>query len=56
MNEMPSSLQDETSEAATQNHEGSGNNYANTAGGVWNSGSGNLTHNNFNGNANFGKI
>ena len=36
MNEMPSSLQDETGGAAIQNHEDSGNIYANTAVGVWN--------------------
>ena len=55
MNEMPSSLQDETGGAVTQNHEGSGNNYANTAGGFWNSASRNLTKNAIKGNAHFGK-
>ena len=55
MDEMPSSLQDETGGAVTQNHEGSGSNYANTAGGFWNSGSGNLTQNDIKGDAHFGK-
>lgn len=55
MNEMPSSLQNDIGGAVTQNHEDSGNNYANTAGGFWNSGSGNLTQNDIKGNAHFGK-
>ena len=55
MNEMPSSLRDETDGAVTQNHGGSGSNYANTAGGFWNSGSGNLTQNDIRGDAHFGK-
>ena len=55
LNEMPSSLQDETGGAVTRNHEGSGNNYANTAGGFWNCGSGNFTQNDIKGNAHLGK-
>ena len=55
MNEMPSSIQDETGGAVTQNQEGSGSNYANTAGGFWNSGSGNLIQNDIKANARFGK-
>ena len=55
MNEMPSSLQDETGGAVTQKHSGSGSNYANTAGGFWHSGSGNLTQNDIKGDAHFGK-
>ena len=55
MNEMPSSLQDETGGSVTLNHQGSGSNYANTAGGFWNSGSGNLTQNDIKGDAHFGK-
>ena len=55
MSEMPSSLQDETGGAVPQNKEGPGNNYANTAGGFWNSGSVSLTQNDIKGDAHFGK-
>jgi N-terminal domain on NACHT_NTPase and P-loop NTPases len=53
MNEMPSSLQDET-RGVNQNHQGSGNNNANTGGGAQHNGTGDLYHNEIKGDAHFG--
>ncbi|KAF7915834.1 uncharacterized protein EAE98_010914 [Botrytis deweyae] len=53
MKEMPSSLQEEIG-SVTQNHNGSGNNNANTGGGAMHAGTGDLFHNKINGDAYFG--
>jgi Mg2+ and Co2+ transporter CorA len=53
MDEMPSSLQDETG-VITQNYQGSGNNNANTSRGAQHNGTGDLYHNEIRGNAYFG--
>jgi hypothetical protein len=53
MNEMPSSLQDETG-GVTQNHKGSGNNNANTGRGAQHTGTGDLYQNEIRGDAYFG--
>ncbi|KAG9242418.1 hypothetical protein BJ878DRAFT_170387 [Calycina marina] len=53
MEEMPSSLQEET-EMVTQNHHGSGNNNANTGRGAMHTGTGDLYQNEIKGDAHFG--
>ncbi|OBT39371.1 hypothetical protein VE00_10239 [Pseudogymnoascus sp. WSF 3629] len=53
MNEMPSSLQDEAG-SVTQNHQGRGNNNANTSRGAQHNGTGDLYHNEIKGDAHFG--
>jgi hypothetical protein len=53
MDEMPSSIQDESG-AVTQNHQGSGNNNANTGKGAQHNGTGDLYHNEIAGDAYFG--
>ena len=55
MNELPSPLQLETGGAVTQNHGGSGNNNANTGGGLQHNGPGDINRNDIHGNAYFGK-
>jgi hypothetical protein len=52
MNQMPSSL--EETGGVTQNHQGSGNNNANTGTGAQHNGTGDLYHNEIGGNAYFG--
>ena len=56
MNEMPSSLQEETDRAVTQNNKGSGNNYANTGKGPQLNGRGDIHQNIIHGNAIFGNL
>ena len=53
MDEMPSSLQEETG-GVTQNHQGSGNNNANTGRGAQHNGTGDLYQNEIRGDAHFG--
>ena len=53
MSEMPSSLPDEAG-GVTQNHQGSGNNIANTGRGAQHNGTGDLYHNEIKGDAHFG--
>lgn len=53
MNEMPSSIQEETG-GITQNHQGSGNNNANTGRGAQHNGTGDLYQNEIRGDAHFG--
>ncbi|KFY66621.1 hypothetical protein V496_01972 [Pseudogymnoascus sp. VKM F-4515 (FW-2607)] len=53
MTDMPSPLQDETG-GVTQNHQGSGNNNANTGRGAQHTGAGDLYHNEIKGDAYFG--
>lgn len=53
MNEMRSSLQDEAG-SVTQNHQGSGNNNANTSRGAQHNGTGNIYQNEIKGDAHFG--
>ncbi|KAG9239805.1 hypothetical protein BJ878DRAFT_25816 [Calycina marina] len=53
MKEMPLSLQEETG-SVTQNHDGSGNNNANTGRGAMHTGNGDLYHNEIKGDAHFG--
>ena len=53
MNQMPSSLQEETG-GVTQNHQGSGNNNAKTGRGAQHNGTGDLYHNEIRGDAHFG--
>ncbi|KAJ6262540.1 Vegetative incompatibility protein [Drechslerella dactyloides] len=54
INELPSSLQDETGPVVTQNHRGSGHNIANTGRGAQHNGTGDLYHNEIRGDAHFG--
>ena len=53
MKEMPSSIQEETG-SVTHNHDGSGNNTANTGRGAMHTGTGDLFQNEITGNVHFG--